>query len=128
VESSNLIKLLTYFTAFAHNALFQTHFSKLSLYNNGDVIGGCDITVCTGTPGTPCGAAYAFCFLLYDAIFTINCVKLNCHNYFTQAYQPEQMALREKKIMTRSSAKNKFAYFPYISHVFEVLEPNLMGT
>jgi hypothetical protein len=53
--SSNLIKLLTCFTAFVHNALFQ---AKLSLYNYGDIIGGCDITVCTSTPGTPRGAAY----------------------------------------------------------------------
>jgi hypothetical protein len=29
-------------------------------------------------------------------------------------------------IKTRSSGKNKFAYFPYTSHLFEVLEPNLM--
>jgi hypothetical protein len=29
-------------------------------------------------------------------------------------------------IQTRSSGKNWFAYFPYISHLFEVLEPNLM--
>jgi hypothetical protein len=27
---------------------------------------------------------------------------------------------------TGSSGKNLFAYFPYISHLFEVLEPNLM--
>jgi hypothetical protein len=27
---------------------------------------------------------------------------------------------------TGSSAKNLFAYFPYISHLFEVLEANLM--
>jgi hypothetical protein len=27
---------------------------------------------------------------------------------------------------TRSSGKNQFAYFPYISHLFEVLEPNFM--
>jgi hypothetical protein len=26
---------------------------------------------------------------------------------------------------TRSSGKKQFAYFPYISHLFEVLEPNL---
>jgi hypothetical protein len=56
MESSNLIKLLTCFTAFVHNALFQAYFSKLSLYNYGDIIGGCDIMVCTDTPGTPRGA------------------------------------------------------------------------
>jgi hypothetical protein len=38
---------------------FQAHFSKHSLYNHGDIIGGCDIRVCTGKPGTPSGAAYA---------------------------------------------------------------------
>jgi hypothetical protein len=100
MESSNLIKLLTCFTAFVHNVLFQAHFSKLSLYNYGDVIGGCDIRVCTGTPGTPStllGVAYAFYFLLYGAIFTINCVKLNCHNYFTQAYQHRNKWLYEKR-------------------------------
>jgi hypothetical protein len=58
MESSNLIKLLTCFTAFVHNALFQVHFSKLSLYNYGDIIGGCDVKVCTDSPGTPRGAAY----------------------------------------------------------------------
>jgi hypothetical protein len=58
MESSNLIKLLMCFTAFVHNALFQAHFSKLSLYNYGDIIGGCDIRMCTSTPGTPHGAAY----------------------------------------------------------------------
>jgi hypothetical protein len=56
MESSNLIKLLTCFTAFVHSALFQARFSKLSLYNYGDIIGGCDIRMCT--PGTPRGAAY----------------------------------------------------------------------
>jgi hypothetical protein len=29
-------------------------------------------------------------------------------------------------IITRTSWKNYFAYFPYISHLFEVLEPNLL--
>jgi hypothetical protein len=57
--SSNLIKLLTCFTAFVHNALFQAHFSKFSSYNYGDIIGGFDIRVRIGTPGTPRGVAYA---------------------------------------------------------------------
>jgi hypothetical protein len=29
--------------------------------------------------------------------------------------------------VTRSSGKNQFAYIPYISHLFEAHEPNLMG-
>jgi hypothetical protein len=27
---------------------------------------------------------------------------------------------------TKISGKNKFAYFPYTNHLFEILEPNLM--
>jgi hypothetical protein len=43
----------------------------------------------------------------------------------------EQFILTSHKIhsisvTTRSSGKKYFAYFPYISHLFEVLEPNLM--
>jgi hypothetical protein len=29
-------------------------------------------------------------------------------------------------VKTRSSGKSYFVYFPYISHLFDVLEPNLM--
>jgi hypothetical protein len=66
MESRNLIKLLTCFTTFVHNALFQEHFSKPSLYNYGDIIGGCEIRVCTGTPGTQRGSAYGYCLGLYS--------------------------------------------------------------
>jgi hypothetical protein len=31
-----------------------------------------------------------------------------------------------KEIIARSSGKNQFAYFPYICHLFEVRESNLM--
>jgi hypothetical protein len=30
------------------------------------------------------------------------------------------------EVTTRSSGKNKFVYFPYVSHLFEVPEPKLM--
>jgi hypothetical protein len=33
---------------------------------------------------------------------------------------------RPTGFLTRSSGKNEFDYFPYISHLFELREPNLM--
>jgi hypothetical protein len=44
--------------------IFQAHFSKLSLYNYGDIIGGCDIMMCTGTPGRLRGTAYDWDYIL----------------------------------------------------------------
>jgi hypothetical protein len=39
---------------------------------------------------------------------------------------PGYVVLETVLLKTRSSGRNLFAYCPYISHLFEVLEPNLM--
>jgi hypothetical protein len=83
---SNLIKLLTCFTAFVYNALFQARCSKFSVYNYGNIIGGFDIRVRTGTPGTLRGVAYAcyhaFHNLLSPHLLTKNVnIKLQAQTY-----------------------------------------------
>jgi hypothetical protein len=48
-------------------------------------------------------------------------VKQDWHNVYCRIPQ-----VRIILQLTRNSEKNYFAYFPYISHLLEVIDPNLM--